>query len=185
MEKITISYMNENGNYVTEEVTIEETTLEETNGSVIFNSNWLDGNETLSANSMFETLEESLQTTRIDIASIPGWPEFKIGWKMRKIGFVKTKVPQAFTRTCHRKFYVDISYPGSFGDKIKKDVIDCAKIAAGAAAGAAIATGTAGAAPAFEVAFKGCVVSKIGTEAFTQVKVNIGSDAQCNNWTPR
>ncbi|GAB3174839.1 hypothetical protein [Telluribacter humicola] len=192
MERVKIGYMTEKG-YVEEEVTFEEFSLEEAEYNEDQELNWEKLEDVISANSLFRSAvdiaaDAHRETKRLDIASIHSWPEFKTDWKMTCVKVlgkkICTKTPQLFTRMCHRKVYAELSYPSNFTDKVKSDIIDCAVIAASAAVAAAIATGAAGAAPAFEVSFKGCALAKIG-DLVKDVRINVNSDASCGGWTPR
>ena len=119
------------------------------------------------------------------LAEIGNWPETKtdmetqcidFGWP---IGRVCTDVPRIYLRTCTKYVYVNVCYPSG----MLADVEDCVRGAALASAVAAIIASPEAAAPAFEVALKGCLAAK-GAAWADQVSASSGWKSDCGDWHP-
>jgi len=84
-----------------------------------------------------------------------------------------------YFRTSSMVAYAEFCAPDDLLNSAWNDIVSCA-MAAGAAAGiAAIVAGPAAALAAFEVAFKPCVIAKLGGRA-NEVQVSLSTSQQPN-----
>lgn len=125
------------------------------------------------------------ETKEFPVAEINGWPETKTEMETKcvdlpwPLGRVCTDLPTVYQRSCKKYVSIDVTYPTG----MLSDVEDCVKGAGLAAAVAAVIASPEAAAPAFEVALKGCLAAK-GASWVDQVSVSTGWRSSCGDWHP-
>jgi len=111
---------------------------------------------------------------RVELGRSGSIPETMVKWEGSPI-----PIPYMYFRTSSMVAYAEFCAPDDLLNSAWNDIVSCA-MAAGAAAGiAAIVAGPAAALAAFEVAFKPCVIAKLGGRA-NEVQVSLSTSQQPN-----
>lgn len=139
------------------------------------------------ADDLDESEEATLQSVRVNLFKIKGWPEFKVESKKvckRVLGRkVCIKVPQAFQRSCELVAYAEIKHPKA--RTIETKIVKCARQAVGAGVLAGIYTGDLNsAAAALKVYLKSCL-AVAGVDQLNSVSVTVRTETKCGGWKPR
>lgn len=111
---------------------------------------------------------------RVELGRSGSIPETMVKWEGSPI-----PIPYMYFRTSSMVAYAEFCAPDDLLNNAWNDVVSCAIAAGGAAGIAAIVAGPAAALPAFELAFKTCVVAKLGGRA-NEIQVSLSTQQQPN-----
>lgn len=134
-----------------------------------------------------EVVEAGLQSVRVPLFRVKGWPEFKVEntQQCKKVWGRKIciDVPQAFERNCDLTAFAEISHPDA--DSIKAKIEECAKQAVAAGVLAGIYTGSLEAAAAALKTYLAACLQAQGVGALSQLSVTVRTESTCGDWKPR
>ena len=98
------------------------------------------------------------------VGTIVNWPQTKVIMKMRRLGFIKTKIPKLMRRTkkvgLHTEVCTDFGTPKAALQQVEREVKQCFKLAM-KAGGATLIASSPKAVPVFLTTFKGCAATKV------------------------